>query len=179
MKFSKHSSLLPFVFVAVSAMIAACSTKKEKASDPALAKQQVGAMLDSFNAAAARADYNAYFSYFADSATFMGTDATEHWDKKSFMTWAKPYFERGRAWNFTAIQRHVYLAPAGDWGWFDELLNTQMKICRGSGVVVKQGNEWKLEQYVLSMTIPNALTDSIVPLKAPVEDSLMKVIKSK
>jgi hypothetical protein len=35
--------------------------------------------------------------------------------------------------------------------WFDELLNTQMKICRGSGVLVKKiGQEWKIKQYVLS-----------------------------
>jgi hypothetical protein len=43
----------------------------------------------------------------------------------------------------------------GKTAWFDELLNTQMKICRGSGVLVKIGQEWKIKQYVLSMTIPN------------------------
>jgi hypothetical protein len=38
--------------------------------------------------------------------------------------------------------------------WFDEL-STQMKICRGSGVLVKIGNDWKIKHYVLSMTVPN------------------------
>jgi hypothetical protein len=32
------------------------------------------------------------------------------------------------------------------------LLNTQMKICRGSGVLVKIDGEWKIKHYVLSMT---------------------------
>jgi hypothetical protein len=30
-----------------------------------------------------------------------------------------------------------------------------MKICRGSGVVVKIDGKWKIKHYVLSMTIPN------------------------
>jgi hypothetical protein len=34
-------------------------------------------------------------------------------------------------------------------------LSTQMKICRGSGVLVKIGNDWKIKHYVLSMTVPN------------------------
>ena len=164
------------VSLAAALWFVACAGKGKTAPDPASSKNQIGAMIDSFHAAAARADHDAYFRHFADSATFLGTDATEHWDKKSFMSWSKPYFDRGRAWSFSSIQRHIYLSPAGDWGWFDELLSTQMKICRGSGVVVKEGNEWKLEQYVLSMTIPNALVDTIVPLKAPAEDSLMKTL---
>lgn len=45
-------------------------------------KKEISAMLDAFNVAAAKADYNTYFSYFADESTFIGTDATEIWDKK-------------------------------------------------------------------------------------------------
>jgi hypothetical protein len=93
------------------------------------------------------------------------------------MKWSKPYFDRGRAWNFTSMQRHIYFDTTGQLAWFDELLNTQMKICRGSGVVVKQGNDWKVKQYVLSMTIPNALVDTIVPMKALQEDSIINSLK--
>ena len=47
--------------------------------------------------------------------------------------------------------------------WFDELLDTHMKICRGSGVLVDQGNgQWKIKHYVLSMTVPNENVDEIV-----------------
>jgi hypothetical protein len=28
--------------------------------------------------------------------------------------------------------------------WFDELLDTQMKICRGSGILVKENKQWKI-----------------------------------
>lgn len=136
-------------------------------------KIQINNLLDSFNLAAAQADYNKYFNYFTDDAVFIGTDATENWDKKSFMIWAKPYFDKGKAWNFKSLKRNIYFDPTGKFVWFDELLNTQMKICRGSGVVVKIGNEWKVQQYVLSMTIPNALSDSIVSIKTVIEDSLI------
>jgi len=143
-------------------------------NDAAKDKQQIAAMLDSFNVAAGKANYQAYFNFYTSDAIFIGTDATERWDKQQFMVWAKPYFDRGKAWNFKALERHIYLNAKGDMGWFDELLQTQMKICRGSGVVVKQGNTWKVQQYVLSMTIPNSKVDSIVAIKAPIEDALMQ-----
>lgn len=140
-------------------------------------KKAVAALLDSLNAAAAKANHSQYFSYFADSAVFAGTDATERWHKASFMTWSKPYFDRGKAWNFTAAQRHIYLGKDGHTAWFDELLNTQMKICRGSGVVTKNNGQWKIEQYILSMTLPNRLVDTIVALKKVEEDSILNSLK--
>jgi len=63
--------------------------------------------------------------------------------------------------------------------WFDELLNTQMKICRGSGVLIKTDNTWKIQQYVLSMTIPNNNTDTVVKLKTSTEDSIINTLLKK
>jgi len=140
-------------------------------------KECIAAMLDSLNMAAASADYNGYFKFYADSAVFIGTDAKEYWRKDAFMKWAKPHFDRGKAWSFKAIKRNIYFGPNSDIAWFDELLSTQMKICRGSGVVVKQNNEWKVQQYVLSMTIPNEKSKDIIDIKAPVEDSLMIILQ--
>jgi hypothetical protein len=139
-------------------------------------KTEITAMLDSFHAAAARADYKGYFDFFAEGGTFIGTDATEYWDKQAFMQWSKPYFDKGKAWSFTAVDRHIYMDNSGKLAWFDELLNTQMKICRGSGVVEKQGGRWKVQQYVLSITMPNSKIDTAVALKASEEDSLLNVL---
>jgi len=148
-------------------------------SDTAVAKRQIVSMLDSFNTAAARADFSGYFNYFADNATFLGTDATEHWDKQSFMVWSKPFFDRKRTWNFTSIDRHIYFGSNDDIAWFDELLNTQMKICRGSGVVIRQNNQWRVLQYVLSMTIPNSQADTVTKLKAVIEDPLIRKLSDR
>jgi len=140
-------------------------------------QKEVISMLDSFNIAAANADYKTYFNFFTDYAVFTGTDATERWDKKEYMVWAKPYFDKKRTWNFTALERHIYIDPPGTHAWFDELLNTQMKICRGSGVLVKEPNGWKLMQYILSTTVPNEVLDSVVKIKTPIEDEIIKKLK--
>jgi hypothetical protein len=57
-------------------------------------QKEVISMLDSFNIAAANADYKTYFNFFTDYAVFTGTDATERWNKKEYMVWAKPYFDK-------------------------------------------------------------------------------------
>lgn len=136
--------------------------------------EHAGKILDEFHAAAARADFEAYFDFFWDDAVFIGTDATEHWSKSAFQTWAKPFFERGKAWDFTSIDRHIYVDSSGMFIWFDELLSTQMKICRGSGVLRKQNGKMKIQQYVLSMTIPNNMSDSVTSMKAPIEDPMIE-----
>jgi ketosteroid isomerase-like protein len=140
---------------------------------------KINTMLDSFNRAAAKADFNAYFNFYTDDAIFTGTDATERWDKKQFMVWAKPIFDKGSAWNFTALERHIYFDKTGNLAWFDELLNTQMKICRGSGVLVKQGVDWKVQQYILSTTIPNDDLDAVIKIKTNMEDSIIKQLSAK
>lgn len=142
-------------------------------------KAEISTMLDGFNIAAAKSDYEGYFNYFADESTFIGTDATEIWSKKEFMVWAKPYFDKKRTWNFTALKRNIYFSKDGKLAWFDELLDTQMKICRGSGVVEKINGQWKVRQYVLSVTVPNDVVDKVVAEKAPIEDALIKQLKTK
>lgn len=148
-------------------------------ADAGKEQTRINAMLDSFNRAAAKADFNAYFNFYTDDAIFTGTDATERWDKKQFMAWAKPIFDKGSAWDFTALERHIYFDKTGNLAWFDELLNTQMKICRGSGVLVKQEDDWKVQQYILSTTIPNDDLDAVIKIKANIEDSLIKQLSAK
>ncbi|SIT05272.1 SnoaL-like domain-containing protein [Chryseobacterium ureilyticum] len=142
-------------------------------------KSEISTMLDGFNVAAAKADYNTYFNYFADESTFIGTDATEVWNKKEFMVWAKPHFDKKKTWNFTALKRNIHFSKDGKLAWFDELLDTQMKICRGSGVVEKINGSWKVKQYVLSMTVPNDVVDKVVGEKTALEDVLIQQLKTK
>lgn len=132
------------------------------------AEAEVGAMLDAWHAAAAAADEDAYFSLFADdSSIFMGTDATERWTAPEFRAWAKPYFDRGRAWAFKVVKRHAYLSPDESVAWFDEVLDTpNMGPCRGSGVAVKRDGNWKVAHYNLTVPVPNAILDKVVEMVA-------------
>lgn len=164
-------------------LLCACTqstkTTERPVVDTAKEQTQINSMLNSFNRAAAKADFNAYFNFYTDDAIFTGTDATERWNKTAFMAWAKPIFDKGSAWDFTAIERHIYFDKTGTLAWFDELLNTQMKICRGSGVLVKQDDDWKVQQYILSTMVPNDQLDEVIKNKAAVEDSIIKVLSAK
>lgn len=153
--------------------------KAENPMDTAAERKQIHQLLDAFNVAAAQANFDQYFSYYAEDAVFMGTDATEHWDKKAFMKWSKPFFDKKKAWSFSSMERHIYFSQQPDIAWFDELLNTQMKICRGSGVLSKQAGQWKIQQYVLSVTVPNSTVDSVVKIKAAEEDLLIQKLGGK
>ncbi len=127
-------------------------------------KQKVTEVLDRWHQAAAEANFTKYFNYFSgDSAVFMGTDATERWTIAEFKPWAKPYFDKGTAWNFTPVNRHIYFSDNGTTAWFDELLDTpNLGPARGSGILVKQDTSWKIAHYNLSIPIPNAIADTVV-----------------
>lgn len=142
-------------------------------------KNKINQTLDAWHKAAAEVKFDAYFSALADDAIYIGTDATENWTKPAFKIWAKPYFDKGTTWNFKALERHIFFDKSGKIAWFDELLDTQMKICRGSGVLVKVGNEWKIQHYVLSMTIPNDEVDAVTKIKTPIEDVLISKLQKK
>ena len=147
------------------------------AQQSATAKSEIGTTLDRWHKAAGDVKFDTYFNMMAPDAIYIGTDATENWTIPQFKAFAKPYFDRGKAWNFTAIQRNIYVINQ-DFAYFDELLETQMKICRGSGVVKKVGTEWKIVHYVLSMTVPNDKASEVTAIKAPLEDALITTLKS-
>jgi len=139
---------------------------------------KINSMLDKWHKDAAEAKYDNYFDALSKSGIFIGTDATENWTKQAFEAYAKPYFDKGKAWKFKRIERHVYLNNDKTVAWFDELLDTQMKICRGSGVLLRQNGEWKIAHYVLSMTVPNENTDEVVKIKTPIEDKVIDKINN-
>jgi ketosteroid isomerase-like protein len=122
---------------------------------------KVNTVINNWHLAAANADYKTYFDLMSEDAVFIGTDAKENWNKKDFQAYAKPHFDKGKAWSFTTLERNVFFDKTGSIAWFDELLETQMKICRGSGVLVKIKNEWKIKHYVLSMVCHNKTTKYI------------------
>ncbi len=146
-------------------------------SQTVLEKQQIHVVLNKWHQSATDADFNTYFNYMTKDAVFIGTDATENWQLKDFKKFSKPYFNASKAWSFRAIERNVYVS--GNFAWFDELLNTQMKICRGSGVLIKIDGVWKIKHYVLSMTIPNKKVKEVILLKKNIENKLINKLQKK
>jgi hypothetical protein len=150
-----------------------CNTPKPTET----AKAEVNEILDQWHKAAAEANFDNYFNALSEDAIFIGTDASENWNKTDFMAYSKPYFDRGKAWSFTTLERNVFITDDGKTAWFDELLNTQMKICRGSGILTNENNQWKIKHYVLSMTIPNENSDVVIKAKDSLESLLIQKLK--
>lgn len=156
------------------------STEKEATGNTkeALQKEKlvISNRIDQWHTAAGEADYDAYFDLMAENAIFIGTDPTENWEVEEFREWAKPYFDAGKAWAFTPIERNLYLKDGQEVAWFDELLETQMGLCRGSGILEKEDGEWKIKHYVLSIAIPNDQVDEVTSLKRDFDLRLMDSI---
>jgi len=150
--------VIPVLFI----LIISCSSGNEQTRQ--VQKKAINTTLDDWHLAATEANFERYFMHFtSDSAIFMGTDATERWTVAEFKPWAKPYFDDGQAWDFTPVERHVYLSDNGQTAWFDESLDTpNLGPARGSGVLVKQAETWKIAHYNLSIPIPNAIVDTVV-----------------
>lgn len=129
-------------------------------------KKNINTSLDLWHKAAAEANFDNYFNLMTSDGIFIGTDATENWQNKAFKTFSKPYFDNGKAWSFTSLERNIYVYEDQKLAWFDELLDTQMKLCRGSGVLKLVNNKWKVAHYVLSITIPNENVLEVINLKA-------------
>jgi ketosteroid isomerase-like protein len=137
-------------------------------------------VLDDWHLAAANADYEAYFSRMTDRSIFIGTDATENWSVEAFKAFSKPYFDKGKAWSFEAVERNVFFNKGNNLAWFDELLDTWMGICRGSGVLQKDmSGNWKIAHYVLSIAVPNEHVDALLVIKKEADSVLTKNLRSK
>ncbi len=150
-----------FVSVLALALLGACATP-DRGLAPAARQVAVSSVLDSLHDAAAKADEDRYFSLFAKDGIFLGTDDTERWTVEQFRAYAHPYFSQGKGWTYTVAERFVYFSRDGQTAWFDERLdNAKWGRCRGSGVLVKRGGGWKIEQYNLLVPIPNDLLPEV------------------
>ena len=161
------------VLLSFCLLVATFTTAAAQTSE-ASSKEKINQLLNSWHDAAARADFEDYFSKMAEESVFIGTDPTENWNKPVFMEWSKPYFDKGKAWSFTSLERNIFLAGNCSLAWFDELLETQMGICRGSGVVAFENGEWKIKHSVLSIEIPNENVDEVTALKKQFDENFIQ-----
>lgn len=125
---------------------------------------KINTLLDEWHQAAANADLDGYFGFMDDDSYYLGTDKTEIWTKAEFLNFCKPYFEKKTTWDFKAVSRNVFFSEDKSFAWFEEVLDTWMGACRGSGVLVSSGDSWKLKQYNLSVLIDNADIKSYLEL---------------
>lgn len=126
--------------------------------------------VDNWHLAAAEANYADYFGLMTKSFIFLGTAPGERWTKEEFSAFSKPYFDKGKAWDFKASNRMWNFSRNGKIAWFDEDLDTWMRGCRGSGIMIKKKGKWKIAYYNLHVLIENEKIESFIELRdQPVE----------
>jgi hypothetical protein len=124
----------------------------------------INTFIDQWHQAASTANANVFFDSMDENAVYIGTADHEHWTKSEFVAFAKPYFDKGKAWDFKPYDRNIHVTSDGQYAWFSELLTTWMGICRGSGVLHKTPTGWKIDQYHLSVTVPNEIIKDFIAL---------------
>lgn len=126
-------------------------------------EQSIDKVLNSFHQAAADAQAKPYFNLLSQDAIFLGTDANERWSKEEFKAFVVPYFLKGKGWLYTPTERNISLVKQGQVAFFDELLFSESYgTCRGSGILIKTEQGWKISQYNLSIPMPNGLAKALV-----------------
>lgn len=126
--------------------------------------QEIHRFIDAWHKAASEADASRFFGSMDEQAVYIGTDASERWTKKAFIQFAKPYFDKGKAWDFIPYDRELHVTSDSKIVWFSELLTTWMGVCRGSGVLTMTQEGWKIQQYHLSVTVPNDVIRDFITL---------------
>lgn len=117
------------------------------------------ATLDDYHRAAASADWDTYFDLMSIDSVFIGTDASERWEKIEFEAFARTT----KGWTYTPGTRNINFTPLGNVAWFDESLSSESYgTCRGTGVLIRTDAGWKISQYHLTFPIPNPLVGEII-----------------
>ena len=149
-----------------------------RSAESLTAHGMVTVLLSMWHDAAARGDFDAYFSKMTPDAVFLGTDPGERWSRADFEAFARPHFDGVEAWTYEALERHVIVGPGDDpsVAWFDEVLwNEKYGRCRGTGVARRgDGGAWRIAHYSLSFLVPNdkagSVMDAIGPQPRPAAD---------
>ena len=122
-------------------------------------------LVDDWHQSASDANFESYFGLMNEVFVFLGTAPGERWSKKEFSSFSKPYFDKGKAWDFKVIDREWVFSKNKNIAWFDENLNTWMEDCRGSGIMIKEKGKWKLAYYNLTVLIENEKIQEFIELR--------------
>lgn len=169
-----------FYLFIISLLLSCSNTSKTNAVlKEADIKTEINEVLDLWHKNAAETNFDAYFNAMSKNSIFIGTDASEVWTVDEFKAFSKPYFDRGKAWEFVPVARNIYIDLDANLVWFDELLDTWMGVCRGSGVLKKYENSWLIEHYVLSVTVPNETIDEVIAINKERDSIFLQNLKAK
>ena len=127
--------------------------------------QKLNILIDSWHLDATNANFSSYFEATTNNFIFLGTAPAERWTKTEFMAFSKPYFDKGKAWDFKPSNRNWQFVDNSNVAYFDEDLQTWMEGCRGSGICVIENGMWKIAYYNLTVLIENEKIQPFIELR--------------
>jgi ketosteroid isomerase-like protein len=140
-------------------------------SGPEREQREIGETLDAFHAAASEADAKRYLELAGSEVVFIGTDPNDRWAGAVFRDFVESAFAGGQGWTYVASDRSITVSPDGRTAWFDErLVNEWYGHCRGTGVLRRYDDGWRIEQYHLTIPVPDALAKEVVALIGSASD---------
>jgi ketosteroid isomerase-like protein len=133
-------------------------------STPSLAalRREAHRVIDDWHAAAAAGDAPRYLGYLSDDAVFMGTDSTERWDLTAFRAYVEQHMTDGKGWTYVPSDRGLVVPEGSSIAWFDERLNNESYgELRGTGVLRRDGDTWRIVHYSMTYTVPNGVARDV------------------
>ncbi|ULT23057.1 nuclear transport factor 2 family protein [Sphingobacterium sp. E70] len=118
--------------------------------------------LDTWHKSSGEVKFGPFINSLAADAVILGADREERWDKNHSDKFSEQYFNPKYAWNYTYQNRSVHFNTDSTTAWFDETFKINTKYFRGTGVLSKIDNDWKIQQYNLSMLAPYADVKSAI-----------------
>ncbi len=155
-----------YVITVVAALVSGSAVAADDQISMAVDKAFINRLMDGFHDAAAKADKDRYLGYFTEDGVFMGTDDWERWPlNPQFKKYVTERFRGGKGWVYKSMERNIAFSPDRKVAWFDEVTKSEKwGLFRGTGVLLKQGSDWKVAHYSMSSLVPNEVWVSVSDL---------------
>ena len=159
-----NMNLDPTLLAFCALLLGACAlTPSGSAGAEGSEQTEIATLLDDWHQAASEADREGYLSRFTEEAVFLGTDASERWTLEEFTVFVDQYFPNGRGWTYVPQERHIALDPSTRVAWVDEILhNEKYGLVRGTAVLQRNPQGWKIAHYSLTFLVPNDAAAEVV-----------------
>lgn len=119
----------------------------------ALADTSPDTTLDSLHKAGADANATVFESLLAEDVVFLGVGGAGRLEGQAAREYFSGHLMQGNAWAYRSSLREIRVSADGSVAWFDETLeHGQLGSGRGTGVLIRSGEGWKVAQY--NLTVP-------------------------
>lgn len=155
---------LPQITIAVSLALLITSSVLAKDTPTLVSNdiERINKKMDDFHDAADKGDATRYLKHFAKDGVFMGTDDWERWPYNEFSKYVNKHFKDGKGWSYKPLKRFTNVNSQNGFAWVDEIVESKKwGRFRGTAVLAKAQQGWKLKHYSLTVLVPNESWEAV------------------